>query len=172
MPAVSVWMLRKCHNKRCLIAHSRSSEKGFLRAIFWLSGITHIGVFLVAFTATLVPSLLPPRAVAPLHVMNSLLGVPECSQVSCSELGRRQAKLRQINEMTGTSSGFFFAVGLLCRVLGHNNMKISPQLLLRIFFVSLIAGPAAGSADVLLLRHTMARYIIRWKGSGRERHET
>ena len=96
-----------------------------------------------------------PHAAEALKVMNSLVGVPDSRVVGVSATGARQARLRQINEMAGTSSGFFMTVGLLCREFESKGRRMTPGLLVWMFFVSLVAGPAAGGAAVLLLKDSM-----------------
>nr|ATJ44723.1 IdtS [Epichloe bromicola] len=152
-PVFSLWTLNQFRAEKLVTAWPRRQEKAFLRTIFWCTGMSHIGVFVVAIVATL----LPRDATAPFHIGNSLLGVPDCSQFPCSEVAARHARLRQINEMTGTSSGFFLTVGLFSRTLEADNKHLSLRLMVRMFLVSLIAGPAAGSADVLLLRDSIIR---------------
>nr|AFO69289.2 IdtS [Periglandula ipomoeae] len=152
LPMFSLWVFNSRRATNLVTAWSRRKEKA-LTIIFWFSGIMHIAVFLVAFTATLIPR----DATAPFHIMNSLLGVPDCSQLPCSAVAQRHARLRQINEITGTSSGFFMTVGLFSHALEANNTHLSSRLLTRMFLVSLIAGPAAGGADVLLLRDSFIR---------------
>nr|AFO69300.1 IdtS [Epichloe gansuensis] len=152
-PVFSLGILNQFRAKKLVTAWPRRQEKALLRTIFWCTSISHIGVFVVAIVATL----LPRDATAPFHIGNSLLGVPDCSQFPCSEVAARHARLRQINEMTGTSSGFFLIVGLFSRALEADNRHLSLRLMVRMFFVSLIAGPAAGSADVLLLRDSIIR---------------
>ncbi|RCI07485.1 hypothetical protein L249_4514 [Ophiocordyceps polyrhachis-furcata BCC 54312] len=138
MPAVSLWILW---------AHQRRLSQGqrcALRTLAWFSALTHVGAFLVAFTASVS---------SPWHVMNSLLSVPSAS-IHLSETGIRQARLRQINEMTGTSSGFFMAAGILLLVLRRGGVTLS--LVTWMFLLSLVAGPAAGSAAVILLADDVA----------------
>ncbi|KHN94003.1 uncharacterized protein MAM_08132 [Metarhizium album ARSEF 1941] len=150
MPVVSLGLL---HHRRPLTlprARPKQEHKFVLNLVFWLTGITHVGAFLVAFIATVLSE--PP---SPLHVMNSLLGVPDCSQLPCAEEAQRQARLRQINEMTGTSSGFFLAMGLFCQALEATRKHMSRKLLARMFLVSLVLGPAAGGADALLLQSSL-----------------
>ncbi|KAG5921875.1 hypothetical protein E4U61_006106 [Claviceps capensis] len=154
LPTISLWILhRHRHTKTTLgpttSLKNRLKHDTFLRRIFWFSALTHIGSFLVAITATLTVG---DRS--PWHLTNTLLGVPDCSQLPCSQIAQRHARLRQINEMTGTSSGFFLTVGIFSQALTTDKARIGAQLLMRMFFVSLIAGPAAGGADVLLLRNS------------------
>ncbi|KAG6302916.1 hypothetical protein E4U09_001569 [Claviceps aff. purpurea] len=154
LPTISLWILHRYRRTKTNLGPTTSLENGlehdtFLRRIFWFSALTHIGSFLVAVTATLTVG---DRS--PWHLTNTLLGVPDCSQLPCSQIAQRHARLRQINEMTGTSSGFFLTVGIFYQVLTAGKAHVGAQLLMRMFFVSLIAGPAAGGADVLLLRNS------------------
>ncbi|TWU71192.1 hypothetical protein ED733_002044 [Metarhizium rileyi] len=147
MPLLSLWLLRQSRKSEAADRPSRRQRRALLKAVFWATAVTHVGAFLVALTATILG-----RRDGPLHVMNSLLGVPDCSRLPCAEEAQRQARLRQINEMTGTSSGFFLTMGLYCQTPEARRIRMSWQLLVRMFLVSLILGPAAGGADVLLLR--------------------
>jgi hypothetical protein len=157
MPFVSVWILHRHRDGR----HQSASElhqRHLLTALFWLSALTHVGAFSVAFIANWVPSMVGgPHAAEALKVVNSLVGVPDSKEVCVSSTGARQARLRQINEMTGTSSGFFMTVGLLFREFESKGRHITLGLLAWMFFVSLVAGPAAGGAAVLRLRDSMVR---------------
>ncbi|KAG6110880.1 hypothetical protein E4U13_005180 [Claviceps humidiphila] len=155
LPTISLWILHRHRRTKTTVGPTRSWRHGpehdtFLRRIFWFSALTHIGSFLVAVTAALTVG---DRS--PWHLTNTLLGVPNCSQLPCSQIAQRYARLRQINEMTGTSSGFFLTAGIFYQALAADTDKFrkGAQLLIRMFFVSLIAGPAAGGADVLLLRN-------------------
>ncbi|KAH8897624.1 hypothetical protein GQ53DRAFT_884319 [Thozetella sp. PMI_491] len=150
MPAISLWILHVHSASTFKAAHSRTRSRNFLTAIFWVTASTHVGAFSVALAASRMP-----RQIAPFHIMNSLIGVPCCSNMHCSEALRREARLRQINEMTGTSSGFFMIVGLLFQVLQQKKLTVSRQLLVRMFLISLVAGPAAGGADLLLIREVV-----------------
>uniref|UniRef100_P9WEE6 Terpene cyclase terS n=1 Tax=Tolypocladium album TaxID=124418 RepID=TERS_TOLAL len=156
MPIISLWILHNHQQKRLSEAQHRN-ERLILRSVFVFSAITHVGAFLVAFTATWAPSILPSRAASALHIMNSLVGVPDSTPAGVSSSGIRQARLRQINEMTGTSSGFFMTVGLFCHALEFKSQQLTAKTMVWMFFVSLIAGPAAGGAAVLLLRNSVAR---------------
>ncbi|KID81689.1 hypothetical protein MGU_10961 [Metarhizium guizhouense ARSEF 977] len=149
MPIVSLWIL---HRRPAQSVAARQARKSALRTAFWLTGITHVGAFLVAFAATAVS---PDRG--PFHLANSLLGVPDCSmsQLACAPAAQRQARVRQMNEMTGTSSGFFLAMGLFCQALAAAERRMGWKLLARMFLVSLVVGPAAGAADALVLRDAL-----------------
>ncbi|KID72285.1 hypothetical protein MBR_08471, partial [Metarhizium brunneum ARSEF 3297] len=146
MPIVSLWLL---HRRPAQSVAAGRARKLALRTAFWLTGVTHVGAFLVAFAATAVS---PDRG--PFHLMNSLLGVPDCSmsQLACAPAAQGQARVRQVNEMTGTSSGFFLAMGLFCQALAAAGRRMGWKLLVRMFLVSLVVGPAAGAADALVLR--------------------
>ncbi|KAG5956338.1 hypothetical protein E4U57_002701 [Claviceps arundinis] len=153
LPTISLWILHRHRRTKTTVGPTTSLRHGpehdtFLRRIFWFSALTHIGSFLVAVTAALTVG---DRS--PWHLTNTLLGVPDCSQLPCSQIAQRYARLRQINEMTGTSSGFFLTAGIFYQALTADKFRKGAQLLIRMFFVSLIAGPAAGGADVLLLRN-------------------
>ncbi|RDA95733.1 hypothetical protein CP533_1100 [Ophiocordyceps camponoti-saundersi (nom. inval.)] len=146
MPAVSLWILWSGERRlsRC--------QRSALRTLGLFSALTHVGAFLVAFTAAWSGSVSSPW-----HVMNSLLSVPSPGQDSISESGIRQARLRQINEMTGTSSGFFMAAGtLLLGLESRGRRGVTLGLVLWMFLLSLVAGPAAGSAAVILLADDVA----------------
>lgn len=146
MPIVSLWIL---HRRPAQSVAAGQARKLALQIAFWLTGITHVGAFLVAFAATAVS---PDRG--PFHLANSLLGVPDCSmsRLACAPAAQRQARVRQMNEMTGTSSGFFLAMGLFCQALAAAERRMGWKLLARMFLVSLVVGPAAGAADALVLR--------------------
>ncbi|KJZ71107.1 hypothetical protein HIM_09526 [Hirsutella minnesotensis 3608] len=154
MPIVSVWILHGHKDRR---QHRDTSwyRRSILGSLLLLSTFTHIGSFAAAFIATWVPSAIGTRPNGPMHMMNSLVNVPMPGQMELPTASVRQARLRQINEMTGTSSGFFMAAGILWRVLESRGKHISYELLIWMFLVSLIAGPAAGSAAVLLLAETI-----------------
>ncbi|KAG6021761.1 hypothetical protein E4U40_005090 [Claviceps sp. LM458 group G5] len=161
LPIISLWILHRHRRTKTTVGPTTSlrvrlQHDTFLRRIFWFSALTHIGSFLVAITATLTVG---DRS--PWHLTNTLLGVPDCSQLPCSQIAQRYARLRQINEMTGTSSGFFFTVGIFHQALTADKAHIGAQLLMRMFFVSLIAGPAAGGADVLLLRNSFVTSLVK-----------
>jgi len=133
-----------------------------LRFLFAFSTATHISAFLAAFLATWAPSMLPPSSTGPLHITNSLIGVPDAEEFGLSDMSVRQARLRQINEMTGTSSGFFLTVGLLSHLLEWKGQRLTPRLIAWMFLVSLVAGPAAGGAAVLMFRD----YLVENSRSG------
>ncbi|KAI1121479.1 hypothetical protein F5Y10DRAFT_288433 [Nemania abortiva] len=152
MPIISLSILHVHSTSTYRVVRSGASSRNFLAAVFWITAGAHVGAFLVAIAASRMP-----RQIAPFHLMNSLIDVPCCANTHCSEGLQREARLRQINEMVGTSSGFFMTVGLLSQLLGQKKLKMSRQLLGRMFLVSLVAGPAAGGADVLLIRDAMRR---------------
>ncbi|POR31678.1 Uncharacterized protein TPAR_08119 [Tolypocladium paradoxum] len=154
MPVISLRILRGRQHRQRRRVMGRY-QRPILSSMFLFSAATHVGAFLMAFIATWAPSMLGPRAAAPMHVLNSLAGVPGSTQVGVSGTGIRQARLRQINEMTGTSSGFFMTAGLLCRVLESKGQHMTVKLLAWMFLVSLVAGPAAGGAAILLLRDSI-----------------
>ncbi|RDA85073.1 hypothetical protein CP532_3095 [Ophiocordyceps camponoti-leonardi (nom. inval.)] len=149
MPAVSLWILWA--DDRRLSQGQRSA----LRTLGSFSAFTHVGAFVIAFTASWSGSVSSPW-----HVMNSLLSVPSPTEASIhvSESGIRQARLRQINEMTGTSSGFFMAASILFLVLESRSRRKgwTLGLVTWMFLLSLVAGPAAGSAAVILLADDVA----------------
>nr|AFO69307.1 IdtS [Aciculosporium take] len=162
LPLLSLWTLHRCRrtnqSMQTIARRSRSEEEVFLSRVFWFSTLTHIGPLLVAVMATFAAG---PES--PYHLSNSFLGVPDCSQLPCSQVAQKDARLRQINEVTGTSGGFFLTLGLFCQVLGAKGTRLGWRRLTRVFFVSLIAGPAAGGADVLLLRDSFVRVSRREK---------
>ncbi|EFZ03005.1 hypothetical protein X797_008106 [Metarhizium robertsii] len=151
MPIVSLW-IHVLHRRPAQSVAAGQARKLALRTAFWLTGVTHVGAFLVAFAATAVS-----RDRGPFHLMNSLLGVPDCSvsQLACAPAAQGQARVRQMNEMTGTSSGFFLAMGLFCQALAAAGRRMGWRLLARMFLVSLVVGPAAGAADALVLRDAL-----------------
>ncbi|KOS19886.1 hypothetical protein ESCO_005800 [Escovopsis weberi] len=123
------------------------------------STAAHIGLWILAISATVEPTLFNPHAANALHVMNSLAGVPPSPRIGSSDPWAepwasmlRVARLRQINEMVGTSSGFFAAVGLFCDALAAKGRRVSLEAVLWMFLISLVAGPAAGCASLLLAR--------------------
>ncbi|KYK60564.1 hypothetical protein DCS_01701 [Drechmeria coniospora] len=156
MPLVSLWILGGRQHKQ---SQQWTSERRrlFLSSMLYLSAATHLGAFFVALMATWAPALMGSYA-APLHVMNSLAGVPRTAH-GISAAAIREARLRQINEMTGTSSGFFMTAGLLGRTLESRGRRMTLRLLTWMFLVSLVAGPAAGGAAVILLRDFMERKL-------------
>nr|J7FIP9.1 RecName: Full=Indole-diterpene biosynthesis cluster protein S [Claviceps paspali]AFO85423.1 IdtS [Claviceps paspali] len=156
LPLISLWVLhrrRRTGKGWATTFPPRHGEEAFLWRVLWFTGLAHVASFLVATAA----SFLGREDMAPWHLTNTLLGTPDCSYLPCSQIAERQARLRQINEMTGTSSGFFLAVALFSQHLEMNGARLGAGLLARLFFVSLIAGPAAGAADALLLRSAFMR---------------
>lgn len=159
MPAVSLWILGSRRRPgRGAGAGSGRARRALLGGLLLLSAATYVGAFAVALAATWAPSLFAAQAAGPLHLMNSLLDVPAAGGVAGLLPGAlvRQARLRHINEMTGTSSGFFLAAGLLWRALEARGRRLPPELVAWMFLVSLVAGPAAGAAAVLLLLDLVA----------------
>lgn len=152
MPATSLWVLRRSRKGRKAPKPSRASVELLMGVVFWLSGFTHVFAFVVAFAASTLS-----RDATPFHASNTLLGTPDCVTHGCAEELQRQARLRQINEMVGTSSGFFLALGLLSQALRQRGQRLGARFMARTFLVSLIAGPAAGGADVLLVRDWQSR---------------
>ncbi|PFH59495.1 hypothetical protein XA68_12255 [Ophiocordyceps unilateralis] len=157
MPVVSLWIFwadeRPC--KRL----SRG-QRSALRTLAFFSTLTHVGAFLIALTAAWLGLVFSPW-----HVMNSLLSVPTPGHAGLSESSIRQARLRQINEMTGTSSGFFMAAGILLLVLESCRRRVTPGLVTWMFLVSLVAGPATGSAAVILLADEVTADETQSKGA-------
>lgn len=142
-----------------------------LGSIFLISTVTHVGAFSIALLATWMPSLLTTNAAQALHIMHSLSGVPDHAAFGLSAVNTQGARLRQINEMIGTSSGFFLTVGLLCHTMDSVNQRLRFEMIAWMFFVSLIAGPAAGGAAVLLARDwILATYGLEASASGPEKH--
>lgn len=163
MPIISLIILR-FHSYRQPPA--TTIQRSVLGVLLMFSAVTHIAAFSIALFATLVPQAFSPETASYLHIMNSLFGVADITHDTSGILlaprivnAAWNARLRQINEMTGTSSGFFMAAGILCRALDARGQHVTIELVMWMFLVSLIAGPAAGSAAVLLLGGVMAR---RW----------
>lgn len=145
MPALSLWILQAAEHK----ALSRR-QRSVLGKLAFLSAVTHVGAFVVALSTACLG-----LDSSPWHVMNSLLSGPD-HPGRLPEKALREARLRQINEMTGTSSGFFMAAGLLLLRLESCGRGMSVGLVALMFLVSLVAGPAAGSAVVMLLADEVA----------------
>ncbi|PHH78826.1 hypothetical protein CDD80_6197 [Ophiocordyceps camponoti-rufipedis] len=145
MPALSLWILQVAEHKGL----SRR-QRSVLGTLAFPSTVTHIGAFVVALSTAYLG-----LDSSPWHVMNSLLSVPDYPG-RLPEKAVREARLRQINEMTGTSSGFFMSAGLLLLRLESCGQEVSVGLVAWMFLVSLVAGPAAGSAVVMLLADEVA----------------
>ncbi|KJZ73002.1 hypothetical protein HIM_07574 [Hirsutella minnesotensis 3608] len=166
MPVVALWILHGPKDMKHSGA-SKFSKRFILGLLFLLSTITHIGAFSIAGVATWIPSMFGGTDLAPLHISYSLLNVPEPDQLDLPYTSIRQARLRQINEMIATSSGFFMAAGIFWQGLEARATSVTPEIWLWMFLVSLIAGPAAGSAVILLFADFMV--VARRDGQGKRR---
>lgn len=161
-PMVSVMLSRRSLSEHSVI-NLGSTRRFFLGSLLIFSATTHIGAFALAAAATWVPGLFTAEAARALHINHSLLGMIDVTQTGLSFAHIRYARLRQINEMTGTSSLFLFTVGLLWNSLQGKNMAVTKELVLWMFLTSLIAGPGAGAAAVLMLRD----FIVKGKIIGK-----
>ncbi|KAF4585501.1 IdtS [Ophiocordyceps camponoti-floridani] len=117
MPALSLWILQAAEHK----ALSRR-QRSVLGKLAFLSAVTHVGAFVVALSTACLG-----LDSSPWHVMNSLLSGPD-HPGRLPEKALREARLRQINEMTGTSSGFFMAAGLLLLRLEIWLLDLRPEV--------------------------------------------
>lgn len=158
-PVVSVMLSRQSLSEHAVV-NLGSTRRFFLGSLFIFSATTHIGVFALAAAATWAPGLFTTEAARALHINHSLLGMIEVTQRGLSSAHIRDARLRQINEMTGTSSLFLFKAGLLCNSMQQRNMVVTKELVLWMFLTSLVAGPGAGAAAVLLLRDSIVKGTI------------
>jgi hypothetical protein len=161
-PATSLMLLRRHLNERS-VANLGSPRRFFLGSLLLLSAATHIGAFALAAAATWVPGIFTAEAAHAFHVNHSLVGMIETAQTSLPSAHICHARLRQINEMTGTSSLFLLNFELLCKAIWGKNMAVTKELVLWTFLISLVAGPAAGSAAVLILRDAILKGTVVWE---------
>lgn len=145
------------------VVNSGSTRRFFLGSLLLLSATTHIGAFALATAATWVPGIFTIEAAHAFHINHSLVGVIDAVQTGLPSAHIRHARLKQINEMTGTSSLFLFNLELLWSTISAKNLSITIELILWTFWISLIAGPASGSAAVLILRDSIVKGTVAWE---------
>lgn len=145
------------------VVNSGSTRRFLLGSLLLLSATTHIGAFALAAAATWLPAIFTVEAAHAFHVNHSLVGMVEAAQTGLPSANIRHARLRQINEMTGTSSLFLFNLELLWKTIWGKNLAITKELILWVFWLSLIAGPASGSAAVLILRDAIVKGTVAWE---------
>lgn len=161
-PVISLMLSRQNLNEQSVV-NSGSTRRLFLGSLLILSATTHIGAFALAAAATWVPGVFTVEAAHAFHINHSLLSMVEAAQTGLPSAHIRHARLRQINEMTGTSSLFLLNLELLWRTTWAKNMAITKELILWIFWFSLVAGPASGSAAVLILRDSIVKGTVAWE---------